>query len=205
MQVKLEDIGKKYDRHFVFRGVSVDLFPDTRVAILGGNGSGKSTLLKVISGSLTATTGKLSIIDDSGASIPVMDYMRKVAFTGPYTEVIEEFNLREIVDFQSKFRPWRNNLSNEDVVELTGLKKVSERSIANFSSGMRQRVRLALAILADTPILLLDEPTSNLDAKAMKWFHELLEQHIENRILCVGSNHQSAEIALCTSEINLTK
>lgn len=205
MQVKLQDIGKKYDRHFVFRGVSVDLFPDTRVAILGGNGSGKSTLLKVISGSLTATTGKLFITDNSGASIPVMDYMRMVAFTGPYTEVIEEFNLREIVDFQSKFRPWRNNLSNEEVVELTGLKKVAERSIANFSSGMRQRVRLALAILADTPILLLDEPTSNLDAKGMKWFHDLLEQHIENRILCVGSNHQAVETALCTSEINLTK
>lgn len=204
MLIKLEDIGKKFDRHFVFRGVSVDLSIGDRVAVLGGNGSGKSTLLKIISGSLTHSSGTLSI-QKEGVNIPVSDYMRMVAFAGPYTEIIEEFNLSEIVEFQSKFRLWRSGLTNDDVIELTGLKKVAARSIANFSSGMRQRVRLALAILADTPVLLLDEPTSNLDAKGMDWFQDLLQNHIEGRILCVGSNHQEKEISLCTREINLVK
>lgn len=204
MLIKLEDIGKKFDRHFVFRGVSVDLSIGDRVAVLGGNGSGKSTLLKIISGSLTHSSGTLSIQKED-VNIPVSDYMRMVAFAGPYTEIIEEFNLSEIVEFQSKFRPWRSGLTNDDVIELTGLKKVAARSIANFSSGMRQRVRLALAILADTPVLLLDEPTSNLDAKGMDWFQDLLQNHIEGRILCVGSNHQEKEISLCTREINLVK
>lgn len=205
MQVKLQNIGKKYDRHFVFRDVSVDLFPNARVAILGGNGSGKSTLLKIISGSLTHSSGTIEFTDERANKVSALDYMKCVAFSGPYIEVIEDFSLNEIVVFQSKFKPWRKELTNAQVVELTGLSKVQDRPISKFSSGMRQRVRLALAILADTPVLLLDEPTSNLDAKGVQWFQDLLKDHIEHRILCIGSNHQPSEIALCTSEVNLSK
>lgn len=204
MQVELKDIGKKFERHFVFRNVSDSFKSGDKTAILGGNGSGKSTLLKIISGSLTSTEGKIEITQNN-QNLPVENYMRQVAFAGPYTEIIEEYNLEEIVAFQSQFRKWRNGLSDADVIELTRLQKVAKRPIANFSSGMRQRVRLALAILSDTPVLLLDEPTSNLDAKGMAWFQNLLADHVDDRILFVGSNHQEIETALCTREINLRK
>ncbi|KAB2810283.1 ABC transporter ATP-binding protein [Phaeocystidibacter luteus] len=204
MQVELKDIGKKFERHFVFRNVSDSFKTGDKTAILGGNGSGKSTLLKIISGSLTSTEGKIEITQNN-QNLPVENYMRQVAFAGPYTEIIEEYNLEEIVAFQSQFRKWRNGLSDADVIELTRLQKVAKRPIANFSSGMRQRVRLALAILSDTPVLLLDEPTSNLDAKGMVWFQNLLADHVDDRILFVGSNHQEIETALCTREINLRK
>ncbi|NVK26757.1 MAG: ATP-binding cassette domain-containing protein [Flavobacteriia bacterium] len=204
MQVELRDIGKKFERHFVFRNISDSFKTGDRIAILGGNGSGKSTLLKIISGSLTSTEGKIDITHNE-KNLPVETYMRQVAFAGPYTEIIEEFNLEEIVAFQEQFRGWRNGLTNTDVIELTRLQKVAKRPIGNFSSGMRQRVRLALAILSDTPVLLLDEPTSNLDAKGMAWFQNLLTENVDDRILFVGSNHQEVETTLCTREINLRK
>lgn len=204
MQVELRGIGKKFDRHFVFREITESFQSGDRTAILGGNGSGKSTLLKILSGSLTASEGELSVMNGD-QSVAIGEYMRMVAFAGPYTEIIEEFNLEEIVGFQSRFRPWKNDLSDADVIHLTGLSKVSKRPIANFSSGMRQRVRLSLAILSDTPVLLLDEPTSNLDAKGMEWFGKLLDEHAGDRILFVGSNHQEKETFLCKREINLRR
>ncbi len=204
MEVELNEIGKKFERHFIFRHISDSFSPGDRTAVLGGNGSGKSTLLKIISGSLTSTEGEL-VITENGNNIAISDYMRRVAFAGPYTELIEEFNLRELTAFQQKFRPWINGLSAKEVIELTKLKDFAHRPIANFSSGMRQRVRLALAILSDTPILLLDEPTSNLDAKGMDWFEKLLEEYVGDRILFIGSNHHEREISLCKREINLKK
>lgn len=204
MELELNDIGKKFERHFVFRHLSDSFSSGDRTAVLGGNGSGKSTLLKILSGSLTTTEGTLLITRDS-RPVKTDDYMRQVAFSGPYTELIDEFNLEEIVAFTSKFRKWRNGMTNQEVIEKTRLQKVSKRPLANFSSGMRQRVRLALAILADTPVLLLDEPTSNLDEKAIAWFQALLKDNLDDRILFVGSNNQAAEIALCVREINLTK
>lgn len=203
MQVKLVDIGKRFDRHFVFRGVSDTFQSGDRIAVLGGNGSGKSTLLKLVSGALTASEGKI-IATQNERTLSVDEYMRTVAFAGPYTEVIEEFTLREWLSFYSQFKSWRNGLTNEDIISLSGLAHAADKAIANFSSGMRQRVRLVTAIMTESPVLLLDEPTSNLDAKAMDWFHDLLSRNLDDRILLVGSNHQPQEIALCTRELNLT-
>lgn len=204
MEVELIDIGKKFERHFVFRGVTHSFKTGDKTAILGGNGSGKSTLLKIISGSMTSTEGELKI-HHNGKAVKVEDYMRRVAFAGPYTDLIDEYNLEEIVEFTSKFRTWRNGMSNADVIEATRLQKVSKRPLANYSSGMRQRVRLALAILADTPVLLLDEPTSNLDERAIQWFRSLLESNVDGRILFIGSNDEAYETELCTGEISLRK
>lgn len=204
MEVELVNIGKKFERHFVFKGIQGSFKTGDKTAVLGGNGSGKSTLLKIISGSLTTTEGELKVHAEQGP-LRIEEYMRKVAFAGPYTDLIDEYNLEEIVHFTSKFRNWRNGMTNEEVIQATKLQKVSKRPLANYSSGMRQRVRLALAILADTPVLLLDEPTSNLDTKAIDWFTSLLKAHCEGRILFVGSNDQAPEIELCTREINLKK
>lgn len=203
MEVELVGIGKRFERHYIFRNISETFSNGDRIAVLGGNGSGKSTLLKVISGSLTLTEGQLIVRDKS--EIPISKYMRMVAFAGPYTELIEEFNLHELVQFQSRFRGWINGMSDSNVVSATRLEDFAHRPISTFSSGMRQRVRLALAILSDSPVLLLDEPTSNLDEKGIKWFETLLSEHVQDRILFVGSNHQSREIALCTKEVNLRK
>lgn len=203
MRFELNGIGKKFERHFVFRDVSASFISGDRVAILGGNGSGKSTLLKVISGSLTSTEGKLNF-EWNNKNVDIQNHMRLVSFTGPYTELIEEFSLRETLEFHAKFKSFRNGLTIDQVIELTGLKKVADRPIGKYSSGMRQRVKLAVAILTDTPLLLLDEPTSNLDSKAVEWFKELLKDNLDDRILFVGSNHQAPEIELCTREIDLS-
>lgn len=204
MEIELVDIGKKFERHFVFRGVSESFQTGDKTAILGGNGSGKSTLLKIISGSMTSSEGELKISENE-KTIKVEEYMRRIAFAGPYTDLIDEYNLEEIVAFTSKFRPWRNGMTNKQVIEATRLEKVSKRPLANYSSGMRQRVRLALAILADTPVLLLDEPTSNLDERAIQWFRNLLKDHVEGRILFVGSNDEAFETELCTRKVSLRK
>jgi ABC-type multidrug transport system ATPase subunit len=77
--------------------------------------------------------------------------------------------------------------------------------VRNFSSGMKQRLKLALAILSDTSLLLLDEPTSNLDATAIAWYGDLLREHVKDRTLLVASNRQEAEYALCTARVEVER
>lgn len=173
-----------------------------KVAILGGNGSGKSTFLKLLSGALSPSGGEINIESDQ-SKLDVSAWMRSVAFCAPYTELIESYTLDELAEFQSSFRPFRNNIQAKDILEIAELGHARNKEIKHFSSGMRQRAKLALTILSDTPILLLDEPVSNLDKKAMAWMKNLLVEHLGNRIFVVGSNYQPEEIALCTEGITI--
>ena len=99
------------------------------------------------------------------------------------------------------YKPFINNLSVNEIVELSGLSAHQHKYIKLFSSGMKQRLKLTLAILADVPILLLDEPTTNLDATVVKWYQELIETYTKNKTVIVCSNSIKDEYAFCTKTI----
>ena len=96
----------------------------------------------------------------------------------------------ETIDFQSQFKTWQNLISTKDILELIQLPKIAnKRPLRQFSSGMRQRVKLALAILSDAPLLLLDEPTITLDTQAIDWFVNLLRHYRPtSRCVIIASN-----------------
>ncbi|NVO19382.1 MAG: ABC transporter ATP-binding protein [Bacteroidetes bacterium] len=200
MKIILENIGRKYNYEWIFRSLDFEFESGNAYAILGSNGSGKSTLLQIISGHLHPSTGKINYHLD-GKVLEPDDFFRHVSYSGPYLELLEEFTLSEMVRFHHQFKKFRNNMDEEAVIKATTLTGSRNKPIKYFSSGMKQRVKLALAILSNTPLVLLDEPTSNLDQQGIDWFRELLLSNREDRIVIVCSNSQAAEHDFCKQEI----
>ena len=203
MEVILNGIAKHFGREVVFTGISVDLSSGSRTAILGPNGSGKSTLLQVIGGAIIPTGGSL-VHRLNGRDLDQEEVYRHVSIAAPYLGLYEDLSLRQTVEFHARFKPFRNGMTPVDVARTAYLEHALEKPVLHFSSGMKQRLKLALAILSDTPLLLLDEPASNLDAEAVAWYRSLLQQHLTGRTLVVASNRQAAEHDLCPAAIEIS-
>jgi len=200
MHITLSKISRKFNYEWIFRDVDVEFEQNNAYAILGSNGSGKSTLLQIISGHLHPSAGKV-IYTHNNSEIPVEDFFRHVTYSGPYLELIEEFTLEEMLTFHSRFRRFRHQMSVHDVMEITGLIRNRNKPIKYFSSGMKQRVRLAIALLTESEVVLLDEPAANLDRNAIEWYRNLVFENRADRILIVCSNSQSDEHDFCTQSI----
>ena len=201
MEIHLENLGRRFNREWIFKDINYQFVNNQAYALLGINGSGKSTLLQVISGALTHSTGKL-IYTQNLQAIDPEKYFKFISLAAPYLELIEDFSLSEVLDFHFKFKSRLNSLDNTAIISLLGMQKNQHKLIKHFSSGMKQRVKLALAFCSDTPILLLDEPTSNLDNQGTEWYLEMVKQFTTNRITIIGSNQEN-EYAFCNAHINL--
>ena len=204
MDLLLSDISKHFGREVVFKGISLSLASGSRTAILGPNGSGKSTLLQVIGGALVPTEGSIEH-RLKGQVVPQEQVYRHISIAAPYLGLYEDLSLRQAVEFHARFKPLRAGLKPSDVARIAYLDQALEKPVLHFSSGMKQRLKLALAILSDTPLLLLDEPASNLDAEAIAWYRALLQEHMSGRTLLIASNRQAAEHDLCADSVEIGK
>lgn len=200
MKILLSGVGKKFNTEWIFRDLSYSFEDNCAYAILGRNGSGKSTLLQVIAGNINPSSGKVSYLEN-GQEIPVENIFRKIAIVAPYQELIEEFTLKEMIDFHFSFKSLVPGYSNSSVNERLGFKDTERKAIRYFSSGMKQRVKLVLALLSDVPVVLLDEPTMNLDENGSNWFLDLVNEMSKNRIILVCSNVQQKETSFCKDKI----
>jgi ABC-type multidrug transport system ATPase subunit len=201
MLISLTNIGKRYNYEWIFRKITLELNTENNYVILGSNGSGKSTLLQLLSGSLVQSEGEIKY--NSGA-VSIENIFRHVSYAAPYIDLYEDFTLSESVNFHSKFKPFSGALRPSEVIQLMELEKASDKQLKYFSSGMKQRVKLALAILSDTPLLLLDEPASNLDRAAISWYQQLIKDHSSNRLIIVASNQQEPEYVFCNKQISIS-
>lgn len=202
MNISLKNIGRRFNRDWIFRGIDFEFKNNQKYAILGPNGSGKSTLLSVILGSLTPSEGEIRY--ENGAEIRVENIYQHISFAAPYLDLVEEFTLQETIEFHFKFKPYADGLDAREVLSLLGLQKSQDKALKHFSSGMKQRTKLALACCANTPILILDEPTSNLDAQGVDWYLSLIERFATDKMIFVGSN-QPHEYSFCDKEITISK
>jgi ABC-type multidrug transport system ATPase subunit len=140
----------------------------------------------------------------NGKEIPADSMHKYVAFCGPYTDLIEDFTLVELIAFQAKFKAFLPDVNSKLILERLNLRRFENKLIKTYSSGMKQRVRLALSVLADTPLLLLDEPTSNLDPQGKEWYANLVNDFANYRTIIVASNYFKEEYDFTTDEINLS-
>ncbi len=202
MDIKLEGIGRRFNRDWIFRNIHYLFTKNQSYAILGPNGSGKSTFIQVISGQLTLSEGAISYLHNS-AAIDVSDVYQHIALAAPYVELIEEFTLQETLDFHFKFKKSIAQTSTQSVLKALGMEEYVNKQIRYFSSGMKQRVKLALAVFSDVPILLLDEPTANLDTEGIDWYLQLMSNYTANRLVLVASN-QAHEYGFCQQHISIT-
>ncbi len=201
--IQLNAIGKRFRYEWIFRNISTTFDGGQRYAILGPNGVGKSTLMKILSGHLTPSEGKMTVqLNDKILDADVI--YKHVNYAAPYIELIEEFTLTEAIDFHIKFHPLSNSLKINDLINVLGFQKSKDKEIRYFSSGMRQRLKLALAICSDSPILLLDEPTTNLDNQGVAWYRSLMQQYTEgsNRLVIIASNAEH-DYDFCDATLNI--
>ena len=202
VKITLENVGKKFYHEWIFRNLSLELAYNDSLAVLGPNGSGKSTLLQLIAGHLIPTEGIVHY-QDGETEIDGDKIFSYVSFAAPYVEMIEEFTLNEILDFHFRFKKRINNYSTKEIIAIAGLEYQKRKAFKYFSSGMKQRVKLAIALLSDTKIILLDEPCSNLDQEAIKWYRMMTDSYSMNRVAVICSNNMTSEFEFCKQQLNL--
>jgi len=201
-QIVLQQVGKRFNQDWVFRGVDHTFRSDRPTVILGANGSGKSTLLQVILGSLLASEGTLTYMVN-GREMPIEACLGRFSLATPYLELIEEYTLLELLAFHQSMVGFKAGMSIPRIVDVLDLGDARNKAVRFYSSGMKQRVKIGLALLSDTPFVLLDEPTSNLDATAMEWYNGLVDEFKHGRVLIVCSNDQKNEFSFCTERLNI--
>lgn len=202
MNITLQNICRRFNRDWIFRGIDYTFNRGETYAILGPNGSGKSTLLQVLNASMSPSAGTINYTLQDKPVEP-SDVFTHLSLAAPYLELIEEFTLNEMVDFHFKFKQYKPGIDKKEVTRLLNLTKSENKLIRYFSSGMKQRLKLILAFCADTPMLMLDEPTSNLDTQGVDWYLSLVEQFAHDRLTIVCSN-QEHEYAFCNNHINIS-
>ncbi len=202
MQLLLNNVGKRFLNDWIFRNVNLTINDNESFAILGPNGSGKSTLLKTMCGHLTPTKGTIEF-KKNNLALDIDGLYQHISYAAPYIELIEELTLVEAIDFHQKFSPLIQGLDNQSLIEILGFSKSKNKLVSHFSSGMKQRLKLALAICADTDLLLLDEPTTNLDKQGETWYRDLLTKYGQHRTVIIATNVEEDYAFFCKNTLNI--
>jgi len=195
MKIVTENLGKRFNREWVFRNLNYEFNSGNCYAITGPNGSGKSTLMQVLWGQMQPSTGSVnySLPDQS-------EIFKSVAIATPYMDLIEEFTLEEMIQFHFKFKKCR--LPIEEILQRTELESSRLKPISTFSSGMRQRLKLALAFYSECELLFLDEPCTNLDKKSIEWYHSQLSQ-VSSQVTAFVASNQEIEYPSSSVKIDI--
>ncbi len=202
ISIELKNVSKKFNKEWIFKNLNLLIYPGDKLVILGGNGSGKSTLLQTIAGYLITEKGEV-VFSNNTNKIEIDAVNEYISFASPYLQLNEDFNLNEQLNHIAVFKPFLNNYTTEDIIEILELKQVSKKPIKHFSSGMKQRAKLGIAILSNAPILLLDEPVSNLDVHAINWYKEMINKHASAKTIVVCSNAIKEEYDYCQKQVNM--
>ncbi len=199
MYISLEQTGKRFNRDWIFRKLDYRFQLGKSYAITGPNGSGKSTLLQVIGGATSQSEGNVQY-SMNNAQCSSEDIYQYISIAAPYLELIEEMSAKEFLQFHSSFK----NLTHpiEEIISIIGLEKAADKQIRYYSSGMKQRIKLAQAIFVDVPILLLDEPCTNLDKTGYDLYHQLIQNYCGNKLIIVSSNDEM-EMDFCGERISI--
>lgn len=197
ISITTEGLSKRFNREWIFRNFSYQFSSGNTYAITGPNGSGKSTLLHVLWGQVPQTSGDLHYTSPSG-EIPVEKVSRHIAIAAPYMDLVDEFTLREQLDFHFRLKPARGKVSSAELLEIMYLTQARDKYIGNFSSGMKQRVKLGLAFYTAADLLFFDEPGTNLDEQAFTWYKRELAKLPEDVLTFIASNDKDEYPADCT-------
>jgi ABC-type multidrug transport system ATPase subunit len=203
MQIYLTAASKRFNKEWIFSNLDFNFVAGQYYALIGNNGSGKSTLLQIIAGYIGLTKGQINWMNDFGQSIDSTNIYQHISIAAPYLELVEEFTALEQIAFHQQFKSIQSDIQAIDILEKIGLSKAADKQIRNFSSGMKQRLKLALAIFDQAPILLLDEPCSNLDQEGIQTYHQLMQAYAMQKLIIVASNDPQ-EYQFCTQQLALS-
>ena len=200
MKITLNDAGKRFNRDWIFRHLNYEFNTGHSYAITGPNGSGKSTLLQSIAGAIGISEGRIDYT--TTGPIPQENAYRHLSLAAPYLQVIEEMTVTEFLHFHAAFKPLLPGYPAKEIIRRVGLETAAHKQIRYYSSGMKQRVRLAQALFSDTSIVLLDEPWTNLDTDGIALYRQLIHENTRDRLVIVSSNDVQ-EYDFCEERINI--
>jgi ABC-type multidrug transport system ATPase subunit len=221
MTISLSDAGKRFNRDWIFRHFNYNFESGRSYAIIGPNGSGKSTLLQALGGSMMLSEGGIRFAvrsreagvgsqesvpvsnRDGEKSISTESIHKYVSICAPYLELVEEMTVKEFLEFHFGFKPKISEISIEQIINTIGLEKAIHKQIRYYSSGMKQRVKLAQAVFSNAPVILLDEPCTNFDAEGVTLYNRLIADHCRERLVVVSSNDET-EYSFCTEIVKIT-
>ncbi|HLZ88463.1 MAG TPA: ATP-binding cassette domain-containing protein, partial [Puia sp.] len=185
MRITLIDAGKRFNRDWIFRHLSYEFSPSHSYAITGPNGSGKSTLLQSIAGAIAISEGAIRY--EGSDEIPPELAYRRLSLCTPYLELVEEMTVTEFLQFHGSFKPFLPGITVGGIIQKMGLEAAAHKQMRYYSSGMKQRVRLAQALFSATPVVLLDEPCTNLDVEGIALYRRLIAEYGGGRMLVISS------------------
>lgn len=200
-EIQLQQASKRFQNEWIFKNLNLTLALGDSIAITGSNGSGKSTLLKCLSGAIPLSSGTITYLVNQKPIFDT-DWFTHLSMATPYMELPEEFMLKELLDFHFQFKNPVAQLSSQEMIDIMYLGTHQEKPINQFSSGMKQRLKLGLAFFSDVSLVLLDEPTSNLDKKGIDWYFSLIKKFSKDKIILVCSNEER-EYDFCSQKLVL--
>lgn len=192
---------KTFNRRTIFQDVSFSVGAGKTLLVTGRNGSGKSTLMKIIARILTPTAGTMTFTHHgiSGDRVP----SSVVGFVSPYLNLYDEFSANENLAFSLSIRGLDpRSYPIDTLLEETGLGRFKNTPARVFSSGMKQRLKYAFALIHRPPVLLLDEPMSNLDNQGKEFVRMVMWSHSARGVLIVATN-EPGDVDSHTSHVNL--
>lgn len=201
--LRATNVGQNFGSLLLFRQMSFEVGGGESLAITGSNGSGKSTLLQILSGVMTPKAGTVEL-ETNGTVVDAAMRPLHTGLVAPYLSVYDDLTARENLEFLAKARS-REAPSKPiaDVLALVGLGGREDDSVRTFSSGMKQRVKYAAAMLPEPAVLLLDEPSANLDPAGIKMVHDVMDWQLDaGRILVVATN-VVAEANACNRNLSV--
>ena len=201
MHIQLEQTGKKYNREWIFRGLSYTFTAGKKYAITGPNGSGKSTLLQIIAGSTVLSEGNIKY-STAGQELAPEHAFKNLSICAPYLTLIEEMTALEFLAFHESFKSFMPGITLSNILEIIELTSAANKQIRYFSSGMKQRIKLAQAIFSDVPVLFFDEPCTNLDETGYALYQSLIQDYASHKLIIVSSNDK-AEYHFCEEVIDI--
>jgi ABC-type multidrug transport system ATPase subunit len=199
LNIILTDTGKRFNREWIFKKINQTFLQGKSYAITGANGSGKSTLLQIIAGASIHSQGTISY-ELNNAVVTNENAYKQISIAAPYLDLIEEMTANEFLKFHQAFKKLKKNIA--EILQIVGLEKAADKQIRYYSSGMKQRLKLAQAFFSETSVLLLDEPTTNLDEEGIAIYKKLLREEQAERLIIVSSNDAN-EYHFCNEIISI--
>ncbi len=187
IDIKVENLSKKFNNNSIIKGFSHHFESKSHSAIKGGNGVGKSTLIKMLSGYLSPSGGNI-VYNFNTTTIKRNDIFKSIALAAPYSSIIKDFTLKENFDLLNQFKSFQVALDYKNLIEILEWQDPKDKLFSQFSSGMQQKVNVCFAMIVNSKILFLDEPTSFMDTNAKNWYKKMYSCYTSERTCIIASN-----------------
>jgi len=202
MHIAFNGVSKRFGQTRILNDFSHEFVAGKAYHIAGPNGSGKSTFLKIVCGNITPDKGTVLFLENN-SPVELEELAIKTAFCAPYIDLLDELTGREQIAFHQSFQSFLPHASVMDEVKNAGIAHALDKPLRLYSSGMKQRLKLILTFLSNSPLLLLDEPCSNLDESGRQFYASLAERYIQNRLVLVASNNMLEEHFFCGERVDI--